>query len=179
MAFYEFEGKLPVVDTEAFVHPEATLIGDVRIAGGCYIGTGAVLRGDIGSVIIEAGSNVQENCVIHTFPDKVTYLHANTHIGHGSILHGCEICSHVLIGMGSIIADNVKINIECIVGAGSLLLFGTEIPPRSVVMGSPAQITGAIRPEQIEDIQKSLAIYQSLAQRHKQSLRKIGGMAST
>ena len=174
MSVYEYEGKQPAVDPSTFVHPEAVLIGDVRIADGCYIGAGAILRGDIGSVVIGAGSNVQENCVIHTFPDKTTHLHANTHIGHGSILHGCEICSHVLIGMGSIIADNVKINSECIVGAGSLVLFGSEIPPRNVVMGVPAKITKPIGPEQMENIRTSLAIYQSLARRHKRSLRKIG-----
>ena len=173
MAYYEFEGRKPAVDPSAFVHPEAVLIGSVRIADGCYIGAGAVLRGDIGSVVVEAGSNVQENCVIHTFPDKTTHLHANTHIGHGAILHGCEICSYVLVGMGSIVADNTKINSECIVGAGSLILFGTEIPPRSVVMGAPAQITKAITPEQMDNIRKSLAIYQELARRHKRSLREI------
>ncbi len=173
MAYYEFEGRQPTVDPSAFVHQEAVLIGDVRIAEGCYIGAGAVLRGDIGSVVIGAGSNVQENSVIHTFPDKTTHLHANTHIGHGAILHGCEICSYVLVGMGSIVADDVKIHSDCIIGAGSMLLFGTEIPQRSLVMGAPAKITKTISPAQLENIRKSLAIYQSLARRHNRSLRKI------
>ena len=74
MPFYEFEGKIPSVDPEAFIHPEAVLIGDVVIGAGCYVGAGAVLRGDIGSIRIGKGSNVQENCVIHAFPNKSTMI---------------------------------------------------------------------------------------------------------
>lgn len=99
MAWYEFEEKRPFVHPKAFVHPEAVLIGAIKIGSGCYVGAGAVLRGDIGSISIGRGSNVQENCVIHTFPDKSTILHQDAHIGHGCILHGCEICSNVLIGL--------------------------------------------------------------------------------
>ncbi|MEJ2726233.1 MAG: phenylacetic acid degradation protein PaaY, partial [Deltaproteobacteria bacterium] len=95
MPFYEFEGKRPVVHPRAFVHPQAVIIGEVRVEEGCYIGPGAVLRGDIGSIEIGPGSNVQENCVLHSFPEKSTTLHSQTHIGHGCILHGCEICSNV------------------------------------------------------------------------------------
>ena len=85
MPFYEFEGKKPWINPKAFIHPEAVLIGDVEIDAGCYVGAGAVLRGDIGSIRIGKGSNVQENCVIHTFPDKSTILHPDSHIGHGTL----------------------------------------------------------------------------------------------
>ena len=95
---------------------------------GCYFGAGAVLRGDIGSIRIGKGSNVQENRVLHTFHDKSIILHPDTHIGHGCILHGCEIYSNVLVGMGSIIADGVKINTNCLIGAGSFVSFREEIP---------------------------------------------------
>jgi len=174
MSYYEFEGKQPVVASSAFVHPEAVIIGDVRIGDGSYVGAGAVLRGDIGSIVIGAGSNVQENCVLHTLPSKTTHLHDSTHIGHGSILHSCEICSYVLVGMGSVIADDVKIHTECIVGAFSMVLFGTQIPSRSMVLGSPAEIKKQINSQHIENIKESLSIYQSLAYRNNQSLRKIG-----
>ena len=100
MPHYEFENKIPVVNAEAFVHPDAVLIGDVNVDAGCYVGAGAVLRGDIGSIRIGKGTNVQENCVLHTFPGTSVILHPNSHIGHGAILHGCEISSYVLIGMG-------------------------------------------------------------------------------
>jgi phenylacetic acid degradation protein len=80
MALYEFEGKKPFIEEGAFVHPEAVVIGDVIIDSECYIGAGAVLMGDIGSIRIGHGSNVQENCTIHTFPNKLTLLRQETHI---------------------------------------------------------------------------------------------------
>ena len=173
MSFYEFEGKKPFADRNAFVHPEAVLVGDVKIEAGCYIGAGAVLRGDIGSIRVGKGSNVQENCVIHTFPDKATILHPETHIGHGCILHGCEICSYVLVGMGCIIADGVKINSYCLIGAGSFVAFGEEIPPNSVATGSPAKVIKEISSEQLKRMANGRAIYQDLAKRHLKSLKAI------
>lgn len=173
MTFYEFEGKRPRVDDKAFIHPEAVLIGDVTVEKGCYIGAGAVLRGDIGSIKIGQGSNVQENCVLHAFPDKLTLLHRNTHVGHGCILHGCEICSNVLVGMGSIIADGVKINRNCLIGAGSFILFRTEIPPNSVVVGSPAKVVKKISQDQLQQLESSRAVYQDLARRHLRAFKEI------
>ena len=173
MPLYELEGKKPLVDAEAFVHPLAVLIGDVTIEAGCYIGAGAVLRGDIGSIKIGRGSNIQENCVVHTFPDKTTIVYPNTHVGHGCILHGCEIRSNVLVGMGSVVGDDVKINSNCIVGAGSFIDFGTEIPPGSVAVGSPARVVKAASPEHLKRIAEGLAIYQELTRRYIKSFRQV------
>lgn len=173
MAMYEFEGKSPWIDPKAFVHPQAVLIGDVRIEDGCYIGAGAVLRGDIGFIRVGRGSNVQENCVLHTFPDKGTILHPDTHIGHGCILHGCEICSNVLVGMGSVIADGVKINSNCLIGARSYINFGTEIPENSVVVGAPAKVVKKITPAQLEQVASGRALYQELARRYLKSFREL------
>jgi len=169
MPFYEFEKKRPVVDIKAFVHPDAVLIGDVKVDADCYVGAGAVLRGDIGSIRIGKGSNVQENCVFHSYPDKSVILHPNAHVGHGAILHGCEIGSYVLVGMGAIVADGAKINPECMVGAGSFVPFGSEIPSRSVVVGSPAAVVKALSPAQLEQIKKGLSIYQDLTRRYLKS----------
>jgi len=173
MPFYEFEGKRPSIDPEAFVHPEAVLIGDVVIEAECYVGAGAVLRGDIGSIKVGRGSNVQENCVIHAFPNKSTILQPNSHIGHGCILHGCEICSNAFVGMGSIIADRVKINSNSLIGAGSFVPFDTEIPENSLVMGSPAKVIKKIGPEHLRQIARGLSLYQGLARRHLTSFREI------
>ena len=173
MSLYEFEGKWPRIHPEAFVHPEAVLIGDVEMDAGCYVGAGAVLRGDIGFIRVGKGSNVQENCVIHTFPDKSTVLHADTHIGHSCILHGCEICSNVLVGMGSIIADGVKINSNCLIGAGSFVPFRKEIPQNCVAAGTPVKITKKISARQLEQITSGRVIYQELAKRYLKSFRKI------
>jgi phenylacetic acid degradation protein len=173
MPWYEFEYKKPRVDPEAFVHPLAVLIGDVRIDAGCYIGAGAVLRGDIGFIRVGRGANVQENCVLHTFPGTGAVLHPDTHIGHGSILHGCEICSNVLIGMGSVIGDGVKIQSNCLIGARSFVTFGTEIPQDSVVMGAPAKIVGTISSAQLEQLANGRAIYQELARRYLERFREV------
>lgn len=173
MPFYEFEGKRPSISREAFVHPDAVLIGDVTVASGCYIGAGSVLRGDIGSIKIGAGSNIQENCVLHTFPDKSIIIHSAVHIGHGCILHGCEVCSKVLVGMGSIVSDGVKINSYCLIGAGSLIPADREIPERSMVVGSPARIIKTITQDHIERITYGLAAYQNLAKRSLTSCKEI------
>ena len=165
MPYYEFENRSPVVNDKAFVHPEAVLIGDVTVDEECYVGAGAVLRGDIGSIRIGKGCNVQENCVLHSFPDASVVLQPNAHIGHGVILHGCEISSYVLIGMGAIVADGVKIHPESMVGAGSFVPFKMEIPSHSVVMGSPARVVKEITPAQVEQIKNGLSVYQDLARR--------------
>jgi phenylacetic acid degradation protein len=173
MPKYEFEGKIPWVDENTFVHPQAVLIGDVRIEAGCYIGSGAVLRGDIGFIRVGKGSNVQENCVVHTFPDKGTILHADTHIGHLTVLHGCEICSNVLVGMGSVVADGVKIHSNCLIGARCYIDFETQIPENSVVIGAPARVVKSISPDQLEQLARARAIYQDLARRYLKSFREI------
>ena len=173
MPFYEFEGKRPFIKSAAFVHPDAVLLGDVEIDADCYIGAGAVLRGDVGSIKVGKGSNVQENSVIHTFADKATILHPETHIGHGCILHGCEICSYVLVGMGSIIAEGAKINSYCLIGAGSFIPSQQEIPPNSVVAGIPAKVLKEITSEQLKQMACGRAVYQDLAKRHLKSLKEI------
>ena len=96
---YSWDGIIPVIDPTAFVHDAATVIGDVIVGPGCYVGPGAVLRGDFGRISIARGSNVQETCVIHSFPNQDVVLEPNSHIGHGAVLHGCHIGENVLIGM--------------------------------------------------------------------------------
>ncbi len=173
MSLYEFEGRIPSIHPQAFVHPDAVLIGSVEVQENCYVGAGAVLRGDIGSIRIGKGSNVQENCVIHADVDEFAVVHGNVHIGHGAILHGCEICSKVLVGMGSVIADGVKVNSNCLIGARSLLPAGLEIPENSLVLGSPARVVKPITEAQIARIEHGLTIYQDLTRRHLKSFRKI------
>lgn len=171
MPLYEFEGKGPSVHRNAFVQPEAVLIGSVVVEEDCYIGAGAVLRADIGSIRIGKGSNVQENCVIHTFPGESVIIHEDVHIGHGAILHGCEICSCVLVGMGSVIADGARINSNCIIGAASFVSTRTEIPPYSLVMGCPAKVVKSVTPEQLTQIVDGLAEYRELTRRYLKSLK--------
>ena len=98
---YAFRGVVPVVDATAFVHPAAVLIGDVVVGAGSYIGPGASLRGDFGRMIVGQGANVQDNCVMHGFPETDTVVEDWGHIGHGAVLHGCRIGRNAMIGMNS------------------------------------------------------------------------------
>jgi phenylacetic acid degradation protein/carnitine operon protein CaiE len=104
---YEFNGYRPVVHPSSFVHPQASVIGNVIIGRKVYVGPGAAIRGDWGEVLIEDGCNVQENCVIHMFPGLPVHLHPNAHIGHGAVLHGVTVGRNSLIGMNAVLMDNV------------------------------------------------------------------------
>ena len=100
-------------------------------------------------------------------------IHEGVHIGHGAILHGCEICSRVLVGMGCIISDRVKVNSNCMIGAASLIPAGLEIPANSLVLGSPARVVKPISLEQIAQIESGLEIYQELTRRYLRSFLRL------
>ena len=112
-----FEGFIPVVHESAFVHPLATVTGNVIIGRDVYIGPGAAIRGDWGGIVIEDGCNVQENCTIHMFPGVTVVLERGAHIGHGAIVHGAHVGANALIGMNAVVMDNADIGSRCIVGA--------------------------------------------------------------
>jgi phenylacetic acid degradation protein len=140
MSVYSLEGIVPVVDPSSFVHPRATLIGDVIIGPRCYIGPGAALRGDMGRILVEAGSNVQDNCVLHTFPAKEVRLEEDSHIGHGAVLHGCTVQRAALVGINAVVMDDVIVGEESLVGAASFVRAGFVVPPRTLVLGAPAKV---------------------------------------
>src|ERR1700722_9919146 len=159
---YEFKGHRPIVDPSAFVHPHAAVTGDVSIGKNVYIGPGAAIRGDWGRVIIEDGCNVQESCTIHMFPGVTVRLKERAHIGHGAIIHGAVIGRNCLIGMNSVIMDNVEIGDECIIGALTFIKAGEKIPRRSVVAGNPAKILKEVSEEMLRWKTEGTALYQAL-----------------
>lgn len=159
---FEFNGYIPVIDASSFIHPNATITGNVVIGKNVYIGPGAAIRGDWGEIIIEDGSNVQENCTIHMFPGTSVLLKRGSHIGHGAIIHGAKIGENCLIGMNSVIMDDVIIGDECIVGALSLVPAGMIIEKRKVVVGNPAKIIKDVSNEMIAWKTKGTALYQQL-----------------
>src|SRR5215467_14760552 len=103
--FYSFKDFIPVVHPSSFIHPLAAVTGNVIIGKNCYVGPGAALRGDWGGIVIEDGCNVQENCVIHTFPGATAVLEAGAHIGHGAVIHGGRIGRNTLVGMNAVVMD--------------------------------------------------------------------------
>ena len=160
--FYEFNGYRPTVDPSSFVHPQAAVTGNVSIGKNVYIGPFAAIRGDWGRIIIEDGCNVQESCTIHLFPGATVRLQAGTHLGHGSIVHGATIGRNCLIGMHSVIMDNVVIEDECIVGALSFVKAGTMVPARSLLAGNPARVLKQVSEAMLQWKTEGTAIYQRL-----------------
>ncbi len=172
MAIYEFNGFIPVVKESSFVHPQAAVTGNVIIGENVYVGPGAAIRGDWGQIVIEDGCNIQENCTIHMFPGKLTILKKGAHIGHGAIIHGSVIGENCLIGMNSVIMDDVIIEKESIIGALCFVPAKMKIPSRSLVVGNPATIIKQVSDEMIAWKTKGTALYQSLPGDCKATLRE-------
>lgn len=160
--FYSFKGCIPVVDPTSFVHPLAAVTGNVVIGKHCYIGPGAAIRGDWGAIIIEDGCNVQENCTLHMFPGKQVVLKEGAHIGHGAVIHGAIIGKNCLVGMNSVIMDNVVLGEECIVGALTFIKEGEVFERRSLIIGNPAKKIKEVSEEMITWKTQGTFLYQQL-----------------
>ena len=171
MAIYEFNGFIPVVKESSFIHPQAAVTGNVIIGENVYVGPGAAIRGDWGQIVIEDGCNIQENCTIHMFPGKLTILKKGAHIGHGAIIHGSIIGENCLVGMNSVIMDDVFIEKESIIGALCFVPAKMKIPSRSLVVGNPATIIKQVSDEMIAWKTKGTALYQALPSDCKKSLK--------
>lgn len=173
MAMYEFEGKRPSIGEGSFIHPEATIIGDVSIGEGCFVGAGARLRGDWGAIIIGPYSDIQENCVIHARPNMVAQLGSKNRIGHGAILHTPKLGANVVVGIGAIILDNAEIGDGCCVGAAALVTEKTVSPPDKLLVGIPAKIVKDISAEMRARLDKGTSNYIALPPRCQQGLKLI------
>jgi phenylacetic acid degradation protein len=170
MPVYSLEGVIPVVDPTAFIHPQAVLIGDVVVGPGCYVGPGAALRGDMGRIVIGAGSNVQDNCVMHTFPAKEVVLEEESHIGHGAVLHGCTVKRGALVGINAVVMDDVVVGEESLVGAAAFVRAGFVVPRRALVTGAPARVIRQLTDEEVAWKAVGTREYQELAARCLASL---------
>lgn len=159
---YQFNEFIPVIHETAFVHPQATITGNVIIGKNVYIGPGAALRGDWGQIIVEDGCNVQENCTIHMFPGVTVLLKEGAHIGHGAIIHGATIGRNSLVGMNAVIMDNVILGDECIVGALTFIKADEQFESRSIIVGNPAKKIKEASDEMIAWKTDGTALYQQL-----------------
>ena len=168
---YEFDGFVPVVHESAFVHPNATVTGNVIIGRDVYVGPGAAIRGDWGGIVIEDGCNVQENCTVHMFPGVTVVLEESAHIGHGAVIHGARIGPNVLVGMNAVVMDNAVVGAQCIVGALCFVPADMQIPPRKLVVGSPAKIVKDVSDEMIAWKTEGTRLYQALPGQLRATLR--------
>lgn len=173
MPCYEIDGVIPVVDPTAFVHPTAILIGDVIVGPHCYVGPAASLRGDFGRLVLEAGSNVQDTCVMHGFPGTDTVVGVDGHIGHGAVLHGCRVGRNALIGMNAVVMDNAVVGEAAIVAACAFVKAGMEIPPRVLVAGVPAKVVRPLTEQEIAWKGEGTATYQDLTRRSLATMREV------
>ena len=159
---YQFNDFIPVIHESSFIHPQATVTGNVIIGKGCYVGPGAAIRGDWGQIIIEDGCNMQENCTIHMFPGITVLLKEGAHIGHGAIIHGATIGKNCLVGMNAVLMDNVVLGGECIVGALSFIKADAVFESRSLIVGNPAKKIKEVTDEMIKWKTEGTSLYQQL-----------------
>ena len=173
---YSIDGITPVGDPSAYVHPSAVLIGDVIVGPGAYIGPCACLRGDFGRIVVEAGANVQDTCVMHGFPGKDTVVGAGANIGHGAVLHGCVIGRGALIGMNCVVNDNAEIGEDTVVAAMAFVRAEAKIPARSLAAGIPAKVMRTLSEEEILWKRGNAELYQKLAQRSAQTMQRVDAL---
>jgi phenylacetic acid degradation protein len=175
---YEINGLVPVVDPTAFVHPTAILIGDVIVRPGCYVAPGASLRGDFGRIVLEAGSNVQDSCVMHGFPGTDTIVEEDGHIGHGAILHGCVVQRNAMVGMNAVVMDEAVVGESAIVAACAFVKAGMVIPPRSLAVGTPARVIRQLSDEEVAWKVDGTRSYQELTVRSLATMRECAPLAA-
>ena len=149
---YSIDGVAPVIDSSAFVHPDAVIIGDVIIGSDCYVGPGASLRGDFGRIILERGSNVQDNCILHSLPGLDLVIGPDGHIGHGAVIHGARIGTNAMVGINSVIMDHAIIGTSSIIAAMSFVKSGAEIPALHMAAGIPARVVRELTDDELVKI---------------------------
>jgi carbonic anhydrase/acetyltransferase-like protein (isoleucine patch superfamily) len=155
-----FENELPVIGKSAWIAPNAWVIGKVQLGEETSVFFGAVLRGDIQRIVIGNRTNIQDNAVLHTSRGlKDLTLGENVTVGHGAILHGCQIENHCIIGMGSTVLDNAHIGENCILGANSLVTMRTEIPAGSMAFGNPAKVVRQLNERELKELRDSAESY--------------------
>lgn len=170
---YRFAGITPVIDPDAWVHPSAVLIGDVIVGPRCYVAAGAVMRGDFGRIVLEAGANLQDNCVVHSLTDFDTVMEADSHIGHGAVIHGCRIGRDALVGMNAVVMDRAVVGEQAVVAAMSFVRIGANVPPRTLVAGIPAKVVRELSEEEVRGKHAGTLLYQELARRSAATMAPV------
>lgn len=173
MALYEFNGKRPQVPPDSFVHPNAVLIGDVKIGHECLIAPGVSIRADFGPVTIGNRSSIQDNAVIHVFPDSIVTIGEDVTIAHGVILHDVLIKSRCVIGMGSIVLFNAICEEDVFVAAGSVIPKGMHIPVGKNVSGTPAAVTHNVTDKQKLMAKAGIDYYRELCKKYLATMKEI------
>lgn len=173
MTLYRLDEHSPKIAPDAWIAPDANVIGNIVVAAKASIWFGSTLRGDNEQIYVGAGSNIQENCVLHTDIGFPLVIGAGCTIGHKAMLHGCVIGENTLIGMGATVLNGAKIGKNCLIGAGALITEGKEIPDGSLVVGAPGKIIRALDAAAIESLRASALHYQDNARRFATGLSAL------
>jgi carbonic anhydrase/acetyltransferase-like protein (isoleucine patch superfamily) len=171
---YALDGIAPEIAANGWVAPDANLIGKVVIEDEASVWFGSTLRGDNEEIRIGAGSNVQENCILHTDMGYPLRVGQNVTVGHKAMLHGCTIGDGSLIGMGATILNDAVIEPNCLIGAGALITEGKRIPEGSLVMGAPGKVVRKLDADAIAGLRMSAEGYQANARRFRNGLVPVG-----
>jgi len=173
MTLYALDGLAPTIAEDTWIAPDANVIGRVILQDAASIWFGCTLRGDNEEIVIGAGSNVQENTVMHTDPGCPLTIGAGCTIGHKAMLHGCTIGDNTLVGMGATILNRAVIGRNCLIGAGALITEGKEIPDNSLVVGSPGRVIRTLDEAAIEGLRESARNYQRNMRRFRAGLTPV------
>jgi carbonic anhydrase/acetyltransferase-like protein (isoleucine patch superfamily) len=165
-----FEGKEPRIGKGTYVSESAELIGDVTIGKKCYIGPGCKIRGDTGKILVGNKTSIQDNCVLHARPGETCKVGNMVTVGHGSILHGCTVRDHAVIGMGAIISDHAVVGVWSIVAEGCVVKSNQIVEDQKIVVGVPAKTVGEVSEEQRSLWIKNKDVYVKLAEKYLKEL---------
>ncbi len=171
MQVYSFQGITPVVHRSAYVHPTASLIGNVIIGPGVYVAPYVSLRGDFGRLVIEEGANIQDHCTMHGFPDRDTVIERDGHVGHHAVIHGAIVRRNALVGIAATLLDYCEVGANSIVAAMALVKANEIIPPRTLWAGIPAKKMRDLTDADIEWKISGTRDYQRLAEVSHATLR--------
>jgi phenylacetic acid degradation protein len=175
---YAIDGLVPVVHPSAYVHPSAVLIGDVIVGARVYVGPCASLRGDFGRIVVEEGANIQDGCILHAFPDRDLVVEADSHIGHGAILHGCVVKRNALVGINAVVNDHAVVGESAFVAAMAFVKAGFEVPARTLVAGIPAKVVRELAEGELAWKKDATRQYQELAVRSLATMTETEALAA-
>jgi phenylacetic acid degradation protein len=173
MAIYAYGKHIPEIDPSAYIFPSADVIGHVILGAKVYVGAGAVIRGDYGTIVIGDGSAIEENVTIHARVAQQATIGKNVTIGHAAMIHNCTIHDGVVIGMNAVVSDYAEIGENAIIAEGAVVKSKTIIAPGSIAAGIPAKEIGKASPEQIAFWQAAKQIYQDLCHQYPKKLRIV------
>jgi phenylacetic acid degradation protein len=173
LGIFEFEGRTPLIAGTAYVDDDAKVVGDVKIGAQCYIGPGARIRGDYGTVAIGDKTSIQENCVLHARMNEKCEVGSHVQIGHGALLHTCTVKDYAVVGIGAVVSDYAIIGTWSIIGEGAVVTSGQSIPEGKVAVGIPAKVVREVSDSDKQLWSKYKEIYADLALRYPKGLKRI------